>query len=1041
MAISSTQITDYLFKKVGYSVAKTDTSTAKYPFNESIASPLLTPGRYVWQQDYYIPSVASAPTSNTVVNGSTIVAVYNTNTSAVVQATALSESVSQETWSTGITNWIPPSFGSGYQLKLYAGWPNASAATVANFTQLPVAGSGNNDSWFFDYQAGIVNFADTNVPTAAANVSNVVYAMGAVYTGTLGVTNYGNLAVGGISINGNTITGNISGISFASNIYVGNIFYSNGQPFVSSTYGNTQVLANLAANTAANIAVIGNIAATNFVGNGYYLTGLPAGYANSNVASYLLTNTGNIAAGNIFVQNTLYTNTIASNTGNVVTVTGTGAVGLPLGTTAQRPLGSTGYIRYNTDESSLEYYNGTQWSPITNVIVDQAITGDGNTKTFTLTQSATAIGLLVSINGVIQNPNTGSYSVTGNQITFAEAPLASDSVDIRFIASMTSVPGTISNDLTIYGNLTVSGNILANLGIYTYGNTQVAQYLAANPQTGTYSNVNVAAYLSANPSGGSTYSNTNVAAYLTTATIATTGNITAGNLIANQYGNSVGTTATYTGNVTAANLNVGTVNISSTTGNYNVLNISGAALGPYGTPQTWRFFTNDTALGSSGSWISFPDSSLQTTAYPGALTGGVQTFSITGNVTTGSYINAVTGNIVGNLTAGNVIGNQYGNSIGTTANYSGNVTAANVVATHYGNSVGTTASYTGNVSAAYFIGNIINSSGTTNLVGNVQTGNLTVTGNLVTTGYGFFPGAFQESSTAAGVFVGNTGSSGGQTPRIAFYNGNVTQNWQVDNFNGALRFFTPGVTRASIDGNTNQLQVYGNVSTTGQLISTMGTANTDNQLILQGNVYKGGVGYHDFLRVTSTYSSVTNPNKFFRLDSAGSLQIVNSAYNSTLFAMTDSGDTTIAGNLTVNGINSGYAPNRPAFRVVGSGGSIAATANVTSSNWSVDYNQGGYLNGSNGYFTAPVAGLYQVCLITRTSANNNSGIIQAVIQQNYTGGNRTVIMIEYGPNTSMNHTGGSTIVKMAAGDSLQMRVLQGTINFDGNDNWSVAYIG
>jgi len=232
MAISSTQITDYLFKKVGYSVAKTDTSTAKYPFNESIASPLLTPGRYVWQQDYYIPTVTSAPTSNTVVNGSTIVTVYNASTSTVVQATALSESVSQETWSTGITNWIPPSFGSGYQLKLYAGPPGASAATVAaNFTQLPVAGSGANDSWFFDYQAGIVNFADTSVPAAAANVSNVVYAMGAVYTGTLGVTNYGNLTVSGISISGNTISGNASGITIASNTSVGNLSVDSISPY------------------------------------------------------------------------------------------------------------------------------------------------------------------------------------------------------------------------------------------------------------------------------------------------------------------------------------------------------------------------------------------------------------------------------------------------------------------------------------------------------------------------------------------------------------------------------------------------------------------------------------------------------------------------------------------------------------------------------------------------------------------------------------------------------------------------------------------
>ena len=237
MAISSTQITDYLYKKVGFGVTKTDTSTAKYPFNESIASPLLTPGQYVWQQDYAIPVVTSAPSANTVVNGQTIVSVYNASTSAVVQASALTESITNETWSTGITNWIPPSFGSGYQLKLYAGPSGASAATAVQYTNLPVGGV-NSDSWFFDYQSGIINFADTNVPSAVTG-ANVVYVLGAVYTGSLGITNYANL----------NVTGNLT-----------------------STNGNI-------------VLTTGNVTAQNYYGNGAYLTGV-AGAASGNVSFY-----------------------------------------------------------------------------------------------------------------------------------------------------------------------------------------------------------------------------------------------------------------------------------------------------------------------------------------------------------------------------------------------------------------------------------------------------------------------------------------------------------------------------------------------------------------------------------------------------------------------------------------------------------------------------------------------------------------------------------------------------------------------------------
>jgi len=44
--------------------------------------------------------------------------------------------------------------------------------------------------------------------------------------------------------------------------------------------------------------------------------------------------------------------------------TETGAVALPQGTTAERPSGSAPYIRYNTTNSALEFYDGTSWVEI-----------------------------------------------------------------------------------------------------------------------------------------------------------------------------------------------------------------------------------------------------------------------------------------------------------------------------------------------------------------------------------------------------------------------------------------------------------------------------------------------------------------------------------------------------------------------------------------------------------------------------------------------------------------------------------------------------
>jgi hypothetical protein len=42
----------------------------------------------------------------------------------------------------------------------------------------------------------------------------------------------------------------------------------------------------------------------------------------------------------------------------------TTGIALPQGTTAQRPTGDNPYIRYNTTNSALEFYNGTDWVEI-----------------------------------------------------------------------------------------------------------------------------------------------------------------------------------------------------------------------------------------------------------------------------------------------------------------------------------------------------------------------------------------------------------------------------------------------------------------------------------------------------------------------------------------------------------------------------------------------------------------------------------------------------------------------------------------------------
>jgi len=464
MTISQTQLVDILYKKLS-GVSKTDTSTAKSPANEANASPQLSPGSTVWQQDYYIPNVTTLPTSN-----SSVVTVYRDSTTSTVQAVSLAESAANETWATNLTNWISPQFGAGYQVKLYAA-PSGTSSPQTTGINLPVGGSGNSDSWYFDYIAGIVNFADTNVPSAVAG--NVVYVVGARYTGVTGINNFANLTIGNISIAGNTISGNGSitvngNITATGNITAGNItanIYGNITGTVLTS--NQLYITNIG--TLGNLIVSGNVNAGYLVGNAAYLTSLPVTYSNANVASYLLTNTGNIAAGNLAVSGNitlgnvvlaggtygnLFADTISPYQTTVTVFNNTMAVGLPSGTSTQYPTSNiAGYFRYNSTISTIEYYNGAAWIPVTNSITDQQITPSGSTASFTLNKTSTAAGLLVSINGTMQAPGS-AYTVSDTTITFSEVPASTDIIDIRYIASAAS--SSLDFEVVDTGNITVN---------------------------------------------------------------------------------------------------------------------------------------------------------------------------------------------------------------------------------------------------------------------------------------------------------------------------------------------------------------------------------------------------------------------------------------------------------------------------------------------------------------------------------------------------------------------------------------------------------
>ncbi len=212
------QKVDYLFKKIGFSASKTGVAedqtsgfsgdTKKAPPNEAIPSPLVVPASSLWADSSYIP--ATPPTSS---NG--YVGVYSTATAyRMTVDTSVSNNrafVARSTWSNHSSaingDWIDTQFGADYLIKVYKGNPASGTPGVA-YTNITAAGTGGgpDDTWFFDYSSGVLNFngADLDGQLVGIHTDNV-YIVGYRYLGTKGVQpaagigTFHNLYVSGIS--------------------------------------------------------------------------------------------------------------------------------------------------------------------------------------------------------------------------------------------------------------------------------------------------------------------------------------------------------------------------------------------------------------------------------------------------------------------------------------------------------------------------------------------------------------------------------------------------------------------------------------------------------------------------------------------------------------------------------------------------------------------------------------------------------------------------------------------------------------------------
>ena len=346
--------------------------------------------------------------------------------------------------------------------------------------------------------AGNIGYADKWWSAVYANTINASNINGTILTAIQpNITNLGNINVDSISVGGNVIIGgNINGATITANTFI-----QNGHAVVDTittinVTGDVTGSGNIS-NIALTLATSG--AAAGLYGSALFIPQITVDSKGriTTAANISLTQVGNVLFNDTTISTMDSLTLNSANNGNItlnadgtgiVKIIGNDAFAIPTGNTAVRPINvATGYVRYNTDLGTIEFYNGVDWdNNQSGIITSQTISPTGLTNIYTLYDDATTDGVLVSINGTLQQPTT-AYTVVGNIITFTEIPLTSDIIEVRAISLAIHSVTAISDGNTRVETEATSGEIR----FYNYG-TEYLKINQAGATVGLIPNITIA---------------------------------------------------------------------------------------------------------------------------------------------------------------------------------------------------------------------------------------------------------------------------------------------------------------------------------------------------------------------------------------------------------------------------------------------------------------------------------------------------------------------------------------------------------------------
>ena len=592
--------------------------------------------------------------------------------------------------------------------------------------------------------------------------------------------------------------------------------------------------ANVTGNINTGNANLGNAATANFfIGNGSLLTGLAAGYANSNVASYLPTYAGNITFAN------------AAATGDIIP---TANVMYSLGNATN--MWKDVYV----GPGSL-YVNGVK--VLEQVSTTMIFSADVNQNIRINTSGTGDIELLpagtgkIAVKGALQiQSNVNVTTNDGNAVNFS-VPILVDSITSKTANSdlILTAAGTgsvkVADDFVVTGNLTVQGvasilsvtslsvedNIIDisaettgapsnNAGIRVVRGDEAAVQIRWNETTDTWQFTNDGSVYS-NLGAGSSYANSNVASYLPTYT----GNLTAGNI--STAGVLTAGDTTVTGNLTVSGTTV-TANVTTIVVKDPIIEQGGNTAGALTTNdgkdrgQLLHYYTTvpvDAFMGWDNSNAEFAFASNA------SVSGEVATFNSFGNVRANFFIG--NGSALTDIAGANVTSAVGLATYATTANsvaganVSGTVSSATYAAT--ANAVAG-ANVTGAVSLATYA-TTANAVAGANVSG--QVANALISGTVYTNAQPNITstGTLSSLAVTGNISAGNASLGNAATASYFIGDGSLLTNLPSSGAAASATVTANAQPNITSTGTLVNLAVSGNVTFTGANVSLGSTSN------------------------------------------------------------------------------------------------------------------------------------------------------------------------------------------------------------------------